>query len=51
MHAHINLALNQVRATAAAVVQALLEGPPQRAFLAIAEVQAKARHVVRCASL
>lgn len=37
----------QIRASAAAVIQMLLEGPPQRAFLAIAEVQAQARHVVR----
>ncbi|KAK9841854.1 hypothetical protein WJX81_007459 [Elliptochloris bilobata] len=37
----------RVRASAAAVIQTLLEGPPQRAFLAIAEVQAQARHVVR----
>ena len=37
----------QVRASAAAVIQTLLEGPPQHAFLAIAQVQAEARHVAR----
>lgn len=45
-----NSSCAQARAAAAVAIQALLEGPPQRAFLAIAEVPAHPRHLGRYAA-
>ena len=42
------LFLFQVRAAAAVAIQRILEGAPQRAFLAIAEQEEPNKHPARC---